>query len=261
MVLAIIFYGKYLLEGVGRLNSSTIGTGEEVISPLVLSYVSSLAVSLAFVNIFLRPEKKSYNYLILLLAIPSFLLGASRGSLLVLFFTAFILMFFIDFKTRIKFLVGGVLFSIALYIISVSTSSSIFTRFVNISDDVSSNSDSAVRLLMWKDSLTEFSSNFLFGGVIEINKIYPHNIYIESLMSTGLIGFLCLVLSIILVSYKIFILIKFDKKYVLLAVLFANAIIQYFFSGALYFSILLFSSFGIATGIYLSSKEGEKCHL
>ncbi|KXO81567.1 hypothetical protein AYK86_09765 [Acinetobacter venetianus] len=261
LVLAIIFYGKYLLEGVGRLNSSTIGTGEEVISPLVLSYVSSLAVSLAFVNIFLRPAKKSYNYLILLLAIPSFLLGASRGSLLVLFFTAFILMFFIDFKTRIKFLVGGVLFSIALYIISVSTSSSIFTRFVNISDDVSSNSDSAVRLLMWRDSLTEFSSNFLFGGVIEINKIYPHNIYIESLMSTGLIGFLCLILSIVLVSYKIFILINFDKKYVLLAVLFANAIIQYFFSGALYFSILLFSSFGIATGIYLSSKKGGGCHL
>ena len=118
LVLAIIFYGKYLLQGVGRLNSSTIGTGEEVISPLVLSYVSSLAISLAFVNIFLRASKKSYNYLILLLSIPSFLLGASRGSLLVLFFTAFILMFFINFKTRIKFLVGGFLFSIIIYFIS-----------------------------------------------------------------------------------------------------------------------------------------------
>jgi len=261
LVLAIIFYGKYLLQGVGRLNSSTIGTGEEVISPLVLSYVSSLAISLAFVNIFLRASKKSYNYLILLLSIPSFLLGASRGSLLVLFFTAFILMFFINFKTRIKFLVGGFLFSIIIYFISVSTSSSIFTRFINISDDVSSNSDSAIRLLMWKDSLTEFNSNFLFGGVIEINRIYPHNIYIESLMSTGLIGFLCLMFSMVLVGYKIFVLISFDKKYLLLAVLFINAIVQYFFSGALYFSILLFSSIGVATGIYMSNKEVKKCHL
>ncbi|WP_459660621.1 Lipid A core - O-antigen ligase-related enzyme [Acinetobacter calcoaceticus] len=261
LILAIIFYGKYLLQGVGRLNSSTIGTGEEVISPLVLSYVSSLAISLAFVNIFLRGYRRLYNYLILVLAVPSFLLGASRGSLLVLFFTAFILMFFVNFKTRIKFIVGGILFSLILYSISITTSSFIFTRFFNISDDVSANSDSTVRLLMWEESLNEFNSNILFGGVIEINKIYPHNIYIESLMATGLIGFICIVFSILLVTLKLFTLIKLDKKYVLLAVLFLNSIVQYFFSGALYFSILLFSSMGIVIGIYISNKEVKKCHL
>lgn len=261
LILAIIFYGKYLLQGVGRLNSSTIGTGEEVISPLVLSYVSSLAISLAFVNIFLRGYRRLYNCLILILAVPSFLLGASRGSLLVLFFTAFILMFFVNFKTRIKFIIGGILFSLILYFISITTSSFIFTRFFNISDDVSANSDSAVRLLMWEESLNEFNSNMLFGGVIEINKIYPHNIYIESLMATGLIGFICIVFSILLVTLKLFTLIKLDKKYVLLAVLFLNSIVQYFFSGALYFSILLFSSMGIVIGIYISNKEVKKCHL
>lgn len=261
LILAITFYGKYLLQGVGRLNSSTIGTGEEVISPLVLSYVSSLAISLAFVNIFLRGYRRLYNYLILVLAVPSFLLGASRGSLLVLFFTAFILMFFINFKTRIKFIVGGILFSLILYSISITTSSFIFTRFFNISDDVSANSDSTVRLLMWEESLNEFNSNILFGGAIEINKIYPHNIYIESLMATGLIGFICIVFSILLVTLKLFTLIKLDKKYVLLAVLYLNSIVQYFFSGALYFSILLFSSMGIVIGIYISNKEVKKCHL
>ncbi|HCA5052213.1 O-antigen ligase family protein [Acinetobacter baumannii] len=261
LIFAIVFYGKYLLQGVGRLNSSTIGTGEEVISPLVLSYVSSLAVSLAFVNIFLRGYKRLYNYLILILAIPSFLLGASRGSLLVLFFTAFILMFFINFKTRIKFIIGGVLFSLILYIVSLTTSSFIFTRFFNISDDVSANSDSTIRLLMWEKSLNEFNANILFGGVIEIDKIYPHNIYIESLMATGLLGFICIIFSMLLVILKLFTLLKLDRKYVLIAVLFLNAIVQYFFSGALYFSILFFSSMGIVTGIYISNNEVKKCYL
>lgn len=261
LVLSIIFYGVYLFQGVTRLNSSTVGTGEDVISPLVLSYVSSLAISIAFVNIILLNYKKKYNILIIILAIPSFLLGASRGAILVLLCAGLILIILTDLRNRIKFLFFGLIFSIILYFVSIESSSSVFVRFMNISEDVSSNSDSAVRLIMWRNALNEFNNNILFGGLIELDKIYPHNIYVETLMATGILGFLCLISSILLVSYKLFILVRYDKKYVLLTVFFLNAIVQYFFSGALYFSILFFTAIGITLGIHISNRGSKLWNL
>ena len=249
LIFSFLVYGKYLFQEIGRLSSSTVGTGDDVISPLVLSYISSLAISIAFVNITLLKKNFIFNFITILLAIPSFLLGSSRGSIIVLLFLFLILIYLTNLKNKIRMIIFALLFIFFSIFLSERTSSSVFSRFLSISDDITANDDSAVRLSMWGNSINEFKTNIVFGGDIEINAMYPHNIYIESLMASGILGFSLLIISFFCIFYKTFKLIKLDKKYTILLIFLLNALIQYCFSGALYFAILIFVGMGIVIGI------------
>src|SRR5690606_37813156 len=93
-ILSITLYGKFIGQ-VARLNENS--TGEEVISPLILSYCGALIIGV--VSFFLLYSKKINRLLkitsiaCLCLALIPFFLGASRGSIFAVFIP-FILMAF-----------------------------------------------------------------------------------------------------------------------------------------------------------------------
>lgn len=83
--LAVIFYGRFL-GTVQRLSPNIVG--EDVISPLTLSYSSSLIIGVSLVyNVYNKASNriKILSYLALILSVLPFFLGASRGGIIALF--------------------------------------------------------------------------------------------------------------------------------------------------------------------------------
>ncbi|MCP4971760.1 MAG: O-antigen ligase family protein [Arcobacter sp.] len=96
------------------------------------------------------------------------------------------------------------------------------------------------RLLQWKLGVEQFLSSPIYGSGLEIPKfnIYPHNIFIEGFMATGILGgllFLYLILKpLILVLKNIF-----STKEKLLSILFLQYFIASMFSGAIIYNFAL----------------------
>ena len=138
---------------------------------------------------------------------------------------------------------------VAYYAASYS-GSSIFERFLNL-EDAYSNNDSSVtgRLDIWREAISLIKSSPIVGGNFEANHIYPHNIFLESLMSTGIFPFLIfLFITVYGVVLSIHAYIR-DKEY-LPFVLLTHGVVMGLFSGSLYTSILYFVGLGLVISYF-----------
>lgn len=253
-VVSLYLYGKYLLLGIGRLNNVRYITGEEVLSPLALSYSGVLTIVLCMYKFLIVKEEKNiknttYLLITIILSFIMFLLGSSRGSVI-----AFVLSvpFFITqsaFKQKIKIISLSIL-SIPIIIWAMEASgSSLFNRIGNTSDD-----DGGGRGSLWSNALDHFYDYPILGGRIEIGGIYPHNFIIEILMATGFIGFILLVPVIIrgfTIGNKMS---KEDPSNLFLLLTLIVGFSQHLFSGGIYTAISLFTPLGIILGTKIKKK-------
>ena len=121
---------------------------------------------------------------------------------------------------------------------------------INIKNDIESGSSSTVRLSIWQDTFNQFLSKPIFGNSLESENIHfhPHNVLLEVLITTGIIGFIPFTL-LLFYAFKFSVLIlKKTPKYSWLPALFIQSFMQNMFSGGLYFASWLFSSMAL---IYL----------
>ncbi len=259
-VISIILYHDILGSAGGRISSLRYEGVDNFISPLSLSYSASLTMTLSiFYWINSNPPKMLKFLLASCVAISLFvfLLGASRGSLLTVF--ACFLIYFFTFNIK-KLLMGCSAF-IALILIAynaaIYSGSAIFDRFLSI-EDAYSNNDSSVtgRLDIWKEAVFLIKNSPIIGGNFEANNIYPHNIFLEALMSTGIIAFLVFVFVTI---YGLFLSIQayLKNKAYLPFVFLMHGIVMGLFSGSLYTSILYFSGMGLVVSYsnYFANKR------
>jgi oligosaccharide repeat unit polymerase len=253
-------YKEVLLMGIGRLNMLQYSTGEETISPLALSYAGSLTIALCFYEILFRKNKKyTYNLYLsitLILSFVMFLLGASRGSVIAFFLSIIPLFYYGTIKNKFKFIISIGL-SIPLVIWGlIASDSNIVSRSSSTFNGEQIENRSGSRLDLWNVALEIFAENPFWGESIEIinapgyigignGNMYPHNILLETLMSTGIIGFILLLLFLVpgfrntlKISNKI-------PQFVWIAVLLIQGLSQAMFSGALYFSVLVFFPLGL----------------
>ncbi|MFW5886689.1 MAG: O-antigen ligase family protein, partial [Bacteroidota bacterium] len=177
-----------------------------------------------------------------------FLLGASRGSI----FALILPFLFLLYKSKsIKKKIGLTLFivvsSAVIVYLSNKFESSLILRLLNIQQDIESGSSSAARLDIWHSSFQQFLNNPLFGNSLESEKygMYPHNIFLEVLISTGIIGsipFLILVYN----GFKgTFFIIKNHIEYSWVPVIFLQAFAQNMFSSGLYMASRFFVSIAL----------------
>lgn len=252
--LAVIFYGRFL-GTVQRLSPNIVG--EDVISPLTLSYSSSLIIGVTLVyNVYNKASSriKILSYLALILSVLPFFLGASRGGIIALFIPfLFISILQLSVKNFLKYFALFILLIAGLIFLDDYFQSGLLNRFFSTSEAIESGGSSAIRLLMWKTSITQFFNNPFFGDKLntEYFNHYPHNIFIEVLQTTGLIGFipfLILTLKGIIVSMRIF---KHIPQYSWIAFIFLQSLIQYMFSGALYSAAWFWTSLSIILSLNL----------
>lgn len=247
-LVSLFLYGKFLVQGIGRLNMVRYQTGEEVLNPLALSYAGALTIVLCIYRLVVLKEKNKIQILYLtvtiILSFIMFLLGSSRGSLIAIMLTLPIFISYSAVKQKIQFITLSIL-AIPIIIWAIEASgSSLFERMGNTVEDKGGG-----RETLWRDAISHFLENPIFGGKIEIGGIYPHNFLIEILMSTGIIG----TLLILPVFIKGFSLGRENTKmnttnlYALLLLIVGFA--QYSFSGGVYTAINLFVPLGIIYGI------------
>lgn len=140
------------------------------------------------------------------------------------------------------YLILLVLISTPLFIYLINfTGSSIIKR----TSSTLETGDASGRLQLWDEAFREFLANPLIGGRIEVSGIYPHNIFLEIAMATGIIG-LFLFLIILLKSIKSGReKIKISPMFMIPFLIFICGLAQHFFSGALWGAIMLFSGLGL----------------
>ncbi|WP_340833794.1 O-antigen ligase family protein [Polaribacter sejongensis] len=243
-LISLYLYKDMLAAGIGRISMAKYeGFDESTLNPLALSYGGALSLMLCIFEIVFNKYKtriyKVYLYLTITLSLMMFFLGASRGSLIAIVFSLPLFVLYGSVKNKFKFLAAFILSIPILIWGAIKTGSSIFARTVETAETGDNN-----RSIIWNQALSEFFNYPIFGGGIEFG-IYPHNFILEILMATGILGLL-LILPVFYGGFKrMNRLIKVDKDYIWVYIIFIQGFVQHSFTGALYFSVLLFLPLGI----------------
>lgn len=260
--LVVLYYGDYIFSGM-RLSAS-VSKDENYISPLSLSYCASMAMGLSIVY-FISSSKKSYKSnvlmsLVFILSIPVFILGASRGAFISLIL-AFILIAMFQSTTKVRLYITFFLVSLFFVMISISSNYQVsaIDRFLNLGDDISSGSSSTIRLEIWRLALEQFMNNPLFGSDIIVTEYggYAHNIFIGSLISTGIFGGSLLFISYVLMLFKLRGLSKISSEANYLIIIFMQSSIQVMFSGAIYTAAWFFTSTALVIALSNTHKRSD----
>lgn len=246
-VVSLYLYGDIIKSGIGRISMVKYENPElETLSPLSLSYGGTLTIALCLMKILFFYKKNRLELLYLLttiiLSFVIFYLGATRGSLVALGLSLLTLLVYLKGKNKIYLSVLIVVFIPLFQYGAELSGSDIFNRAT--STFVSGDTSEREPLLL--GAINEFQLNPFFGGRIEVSGIYPHNILLETLMATGMLGFVILIVVVISYLIKTNKLIKGNNIYILSMLIFLNGISQYMVSGAIYFAILLFIPLGIS---------------
>lgn len=247
-VLAIIFFRNYI-GTVGRLTSETADI--DMLSPLALSYCSSLTIGIAISYWIENPislGQKFYFLLLISLSVTPFFLGSSRGSLIALILPfIFILLIkknvFTNFRTILILVIGlaGIIY------VSQEFGSSLIERFVSTSSDIAEGNESAVRTIMWQNAFNQFINNPIMGDRLKLDgfDIYPHNILFEILQCTGFLGFIPFSILLIIIFIKSFRILKYTPQYSWISILFIQCFTQNMFSGSIFSASWLMMSMAI----------------
>lgn len=249
-LLTILFYGDLIGE-VSRINTVLAQDDIGYISPLSLSYSSAMTLGLCVMFLISNKPKKLFKrfiYVALVLSIFPFLIGASRGSILALIFPFVLYAYYSkNFNHKIKFILLGAFTFLVLFMITSSTGSGAFDRLFSLNEEI--NSGSSVRLDMWVRGLETFYQNPIFGSTLDSRfyNSYPHNIIIEILISTGILGIVPFLYFLFFIFKRISIIIKQNSEEAWLIVIFAQSLMQNMFSGSIYNA----SWFAIGAGLII----------
>lgn len=258
-ILTYFFYGQ-LLGTVNRI-TDVVGKDDNFISPLALSYVSVLGITLCFSYLVTRRptiKYKIYLYLNIFLCLIPFYLGASRGAVLAFIFTIGI--YFLASKgisNKIKITIAIFLIGFLFFIISSYMGTSVFDRVLRISSDINTQNASAVRLYLWESAILQFLNSPFFGGSLQLDvaKHHPHNILIEVLMSTGIFGFIPFLIFIIFIFIKAFNIIREQPEMFWVTNIFFIGFIMSMFSGAIWGSSWLAIGAALISGFNFRVKK------
>lgn len=235
-VTSSIAHSEHIQTG---LRYAIVFGAENVMSPLFLSYAGSLGIGLGAAAV-LRERRINFmaisGLITSLTSLIPFFMGASRGSVIALVLP--ILFILVSMRGRsvifASVLSGSLIF--AMILASSYLGSDVFVRISNIQQSIESESGEASRILIWLSSFRQFQENPAFGNSLENLQFnfYPHNVFLEVLISTGILGFAPFFILILMAIKKCFFIARKDPRQYWIVVLFLQSLVQSTFSGALY---------------------------
>lgn len=239
VALVTYFYYGSLLGNVNRITEA-VSRDENFISPLALSYCSVLGISIS-VSYLLTNKVSKFKFLWLLLGVilclVPFFLGSSRGSIFAVTFPFIIYFVFSKgLRNRIRLFFTAVIFIFVLVISTDFFGHGVFDRFASIFEDINTGNTSAIRVEFWKDGIRQFAEHPFFGNSLqsEYALFHPHNIFIEILISTGLLGFIPFFIFIVIIFRNIVTILRTKRKYFWVTNIFIIGFIQNMFTGAIW---------------------------
>ena len=144
-------------------------------------------------------ENKYIAYFFLSLGLLNLILSTSRGPMLFAFLSMVLLIYFHTIKSKksFRFYLGYfskafILLILLLFIINFLEKNNIelgiVTRMRDTKESVESG-DSEDRNLLYNEAFSMFLEKPIFGNQMNLKSLsYPHNVILELLMSTGIIG-------------------------------------------------------------------------
>jgi O-antigen ligase len=198
-----------------RSEFSTSNSNEDVsiINPITIGQNGGILIIFTYYFL-INLKKKLFNLLLLfclfLLGVVNLFLGASRGPTLFVIIILFIISIFNLCKEKIN--LKKLFVSILIITVIISTIGFFFknnnrdeivliNRFLDLKE-TATNTSQDERGLIYQTAWKQFLENPIIGDkfIENTSKWYPHNIMLESLMSTGIIGtsmFLIYIISFI----------------------------------------------------------------
>jgi O-antigen ligase len=189
-VLAVVMY--VMGWGLDRSNTElTQRLSFEAVNPITLGHaaVTAIIASLTLV----RHRSVGMRPLVIVAVIPAalacLLLSASRGPLLTLGFCTLAYLCTVS-SWRNRMLLGVGIPILAILAVNVLDEPQLLLRFSGMEEDKSA----LERLLLQTNAIQQFLSSPVFGSAfVELELLtYPHNLFIETAMATGLIGLACM---------------------------------------------------------------------
>ncbi|WP_286856763.1 O-antigen ligase family protein [Sphingobacterium sp. UBA7625] len=236
---------------------------DNVMGPLTLGHYG---VSFAIISMLLIIQKSNLKSKILyvfclLFGLFAMYMAASRSPLVALF-VCLSLIFFIQ-KGIGK---GGVVLAMIILpflffgnsiISSLTSFNSSFVQRILLSLD---KGDSSGRDIIYKQGMDQFFENPLFGGSFLINQgtyegYYPHNMILEALMTTGLIGSFFFFKWLVRVLKSSFFIIKIYPNYSWIAVLFIQYCVFGLSSKSFYTNYLFWYYAFLTMNFFYNPKE------
>ena len=248
-LLTAAFYGGYV--GQASRISQTVGRDAEYISPLSLSYQSALVIGVLIISwissrtSFVRSAGTLIS--IFLLTVP-FFLGASRGSVVAL---GLVFLFFLSFWPGVKrraLVTFGSLFLLGLaFALQGYLGDGIFQRVASIGNDIETGSSSVIRLIMWREGFEQFLISPVFGNSLQHEgfQFHPHNIFIEVLISTGILGFVPFSMFLFFVARSSVSVIRESPESSWVVVVFLVGFSSNMFSGSISSAVMFMTGAGL----------------
>jgi O-antigen ligase len=259
-VLTLYFY--YELIGTVTRISSVIKRGQNFISPLALSYSSALGIGGGIAYLMTNTVgglKKLLIYTTIALSFAPFYLGASRGGVLALSLSlVFYFLFAQGVKRRAILIISIGILSIIFIVLTEYLGSGVFARLADLRQSIEFGEEG--RIDLWRYSFIQFLDDPIFGNSLEAEFIglYPHNMLLEVLITTGLIGFIPFLLFLFNVLYKARLIIKKHNEYSWMVFIFLQAFTQNMFSGGLYSAGWFAIGSGLILGFQFDKFEKQK---
>jgi hypothetical protein len=233
--------------------------GNSVLNPITLGHFSVSGIILITIKWFtLRGVRVSYMskmWLVssLLILFMALFMAGSRGPVLALFLT---LGYY--FSSRVSYILRKKLFGIILIfifiLISVNSFEQVFTLFSNrMTIDFGDGQEGGeARVLLWINGVKIFLQYPFFGNQTTTLMGYPHNIMIEILMSTGIVGGIAFLMIIAHAIKKVHVLNKAHSALIWPGLLFFQHLIGSLFSGTLYSNNNLWYSLALLLAVNLN---------
>ena len=199
-----LLYGSLFSSDFGRISSKSSVGGFSGVNPITISYLASAVIVLGFYLYFDRRLIRNAFWkvwlpvvLILIGTVP-LLLGASRGSVLAILFPVILMLGSRADSTKDYLSIVAVCFvlfavGVGLYFNSSNLGSSLVSRVSLIGSDIEFGDSSMVRFQIYINAWKQFIDNPLIGGGLVVSPYggYPHNLFLESFMATGVLGGIC----------------------------------------------------------------------
>ncbi|WP_197092849.1 O-antigen ligase family protein [Labilibaculum euxinus] len=194
ILLGLVLY-RDALGGDYRSSQYTSSLSKEMlITPISFSYIGLSLFCICIWEMFYKKNYKISNFLVLAISGFAMIWSGTRNSLL----SAVLVVFFITFNQTksIKSFFKSLLIWLAIIILGtgvlILSGSTVIGRFVLLFYQLRSGDSDAgsSRLEIWQNGFSQFLENPLFGSGIEekVTKYVAHNLYLETIMQTGMFG-------------------------------------------------------------------------
>lgn len=263
-----LFYTLLVMLTLNLIYAAVMPYHIQILYIFSIYYISygHLGTSLVLISLFFllfKPKELPF-YLVLcgfLLGITTIIIAGARSPFLALMIVIpYLLIIKKDYKLIVVFIILLLLSVGSIYILGKNVNFEMM--FVDRTYLWLFEGDNSLRTPLFERSLDIFKANPIFGGRTHYeNGMYPHNIFLELLMATGIVGFIIYILKFIPVikNFKIFSYRIINSYHILFFALF----LQYFVLCSTSFTLysvpefLYFSSIIIGISLNNFNEENE----